>query len=77
MKPTDTDVNRALQAIEATERDENHSRTLARDTIRRYRQATAIDRNYNFNAQPEELRQVFYDAAVRFSRRRWWSRWLR
>lgn len=63
MKPSPTDINRALKSIEHADAE--------------YRKGTAIDPRYNFNAKPEALRQVFYDAAVRFSRRRWWARLLR
>lgn len=77
MNPTTNDISRALREIEQTELPEDHPRKLAQQAIAEYRKGTVLRLTYDFNEQPRELRQVFYDAAVRFSRRRWWSRWLR
>lgn len=76
MKPTTADVNTALRTIASTELPDDHPRRLAAKAIAQYRATAAIDPAYDFNQQPRELRQVFYDTTVRFSRRRWWSRWL-
>lgn len=75
--PTTTDINTTLRAIEATERSPDHARALAREAVARWQRGSVIDPDYDFNAQPVELRRIAYDATVRFSRRRWWSRLLR
>lgn len=77
MKPSPTDITRALKSIEHAELPDDHPRRLARKALGQYQQTAVIDPDYEFNQQPRELRQVFYDAAVRFSRRRWWARLLR
>lgn len=68
------EITAALQGIE---RASTPPRQLAREAVARYRQGSAIDTHYDFHAAPIELRQVVYDATVRFSRRRWWARLLR
>lgn len=77
MKPTTADVNTVLREIETADLPDQHPRKLATKTIAQYRATAAIDPDYDFVDQPRELRQVFYDATVRFSRRRWWSKLLR
>lgn len=72
-QPSPTDITRALREIESTEL--HPTRQLARKLVAEHRHT--IDPDYDFSEQPRELRQVFYDATVRFSRRRWWARWLR
>lgn len=77
MKPTTADVNTALRAIASTELPDDHPRRLAAKAIAQYQATAVINPDYDFNQQPRELREIFYGAAVRFSRRRWWSRLLR
>ncbi len=64
-------------ALNGIARASTHPRELAREAVARYRQGSATGACYDFNSAPMELRRVVYDAAVRFSRRRWWSRLLR
>ncbi len=73
-QPTDSDIAATLNGIA---RASTHPRELAREAVARYRQGSAISAYYDFNSAPVELRRVIYDAAVRFSRRRWWSKLLR
>lgn len=41
-----------------------------------WQRGTAIDRTYDFAAQPASLRRIVYHGASRFHYRRWWVRWL-
>lgn len=75
MKLTPQSVNDVLTSIENAEL--HPTRQLARRLVNEYRKGSAIDPRYDFNAQPRELRAIMYGAAVRFSRRRLWSRILR
>lgn len=74
MKPTTESIDDVLRSLETQEL--HPTRQLACKLVAGYRRPSAIDPSYDFNSQPRELRQVFYDATVRFSRRRWWVRWL-
>lgn len=64
MKPTPNEVNEALRGIERTERPANHPRVLAHKAVAQYRRTAAAD--YKFENAPRELRQVVYDATVRY-----------
>lgn len=65
-------------ALDSIARASTPARELAKEAVGRYRQRTmTIDPDYDFSAAPLELKQVVYDATVRFSRRRLWSRLLR
>lgn len=69
MKPSDNDVNAALQSIAAAERPVDHPRNLARQAIAQYRRTAATDPDYNFSNAPRAARQVIYDTTVRYSAR--------
>lgn len=69
-----SEITKALRGIE---RASTHPRQLARERVARYRQSSALRPTYDFSDAPVELKQIVYDATVRFSRRRWWSRLLR
>lgn len=74
-KPTPQSVDEVIATLESQQL--HPTRQLARRLVNEYRKGSAIDPRYDFNSQPRELRAIMYGAAVRFSRRRWWTRILR
>lgn len=71
MKSTTVD-----DVIQNLEHQELHpTRQLARGLIAEYRKGTAIDPLYDFSKQPEQLRQIVYNAAVRWHYKRKWRLW--
>lgn len=64
--------------INDLERQQLHpTRQLAAGLVAEYRRGSAIDPRYDFSNQRPELRQVVYNAMVRFHcKRMWWRRLL-
>lgn len=76
-EPSSKAIADTLRAIENAERGQEHPRTLARKAVAQYRTTTNTALDYDFDRAPKELKQVVYNVAVRFSRRRLWARLLR
>lgn len=72
MNPKAKSVDATLDEIARASESVHPTRQLARDRIAQYRQGTAIDPLYDFSTQPEQLRQIVYNAAVRWHYKRRW-----
>lgn len=70
MNPKAKSVDDVIDALESQEL--HPTRQLARGLIAKYRKGTAIDPGYDFSEQPRELRQIVYNAMVRWHYKRRW-----